>query len=525
MASTTVLPLLFLLLPAMHGLAAMLALVTHTQVVQPVIAAGTSAVHEAQHAMVAAAGGAASDPTAAAHASAEAPAALGAAAAASSALPPASPPWAWLLLSPIVHPQPDAAAAVEAAASTGTSSAAAAAYHAAGASPAATATAATTVASPSSLWTTWHPLSADLAASGAGGDAQQLAVEGSGSAAGASGAVEDEEDLEEDDVATAWWWSLQLVPLSPPMLLPLGGPDLVGMARVLAMQAMEPSTAILVRNVGREALALMPAILSGFVAGERPMRGVLEGGQVRVGGSLARQQETRELTHTHPLRPIPPPFSLTAAAYTVMRQLAPRRSQVWAIRDALLASDRFFRLHISMARHGNPGSSSLASLASMDEPLGPSSSSSRAPSAAASSSSSAPGGTPPLPPPRESPQGSSSSEQLVGQLAPPGPAAPPAASAVPSSAGASAAVSDAFRKVAVLWLLTRRKVCQLSYLLTSMSVMYLALWWSETGDLAAPATAALISCTLELWLCQREGQQASARNGGGVPPTRGAPPR
>lgn len=38
------------------------------------------------------------------------------------------------------------------------------------------------------------------------------------------------------------------------------------------------------------------------------------------------------------------------AAYTVMRQLAPRRSQVWAIRDALNVSDRYFRLTVSMDR-------------------------------------------------------------------------------------------------------------------------------------------------------------------------------
>ncbi len=33
------------------------------------------------------------------------------------------------------------------------------------------------------------------------------------------------------------------------------------------------------------------------------------------------------------------------------------------------------------------------------------------------------------------------------------------------------------RKVAIVWLLTRRKVCQLAYMLTAMSIIYYAILW------------------------------------------------
>lgn len=59
------------------------------------------------------------------------------------------------------------------------------------------------------------------------------------------------------------------------------------------------------------------------------------------------------------------------------------------------------------------------------------------------------------------------------------------------------------------------QVCQLAYMLTAMSVVYYAIVWQETHDLATPATAALCSVLLELWLCQHEAAQSRQRRSQG----------
>ncbi len=68
---------------------------------------------------------------------------------------------------------------------------------------------------------------------------------------------------------TAWLRGLTApAELHQPALLPHGVPDLAQTLREGLMGLLEPSSARIVRNVTREALGLLPAILSGFIAGE-----------------------------------------------------------------------------------------------------------------------------------------------------------------------------------------------------------------------------------------------------------------
>lgn len=73
-----------------------------------------------------------------------------------------------------------------------------------------------------------------------------------------------------------------------------------------------------------------------------------------------------------------------------------------------------------------------------------------------------------------------------------------------SSANESKRTSQAFRNVAVLWMCSRRQVAKLGYVLTALNVTYFGALWQYTGDLATPATAALLQWALELYYVDRE---------------------
>jgi len=53
--------------------------------------------------------------------------------------------------------------------------------------------------------------------------------------------------------------------------------------------------------------------------------------------------------------------------------------------------------------------------------------------------------------------------------------------------------SNAFKAVSVVWLLMRKKVCQLSYVLSALNICYLAIIWHETQDLSTPVAAGIVA--------------------------------
>jgi len=166
------------------------------------------------------------------------------------------------------------------------------------------------------------------------------------------------------------------------------------------------------------------------------------------------------------------------AAYLVMKQLMPKGSHVAAIRDAITHADRWFRLTMSMdtnvrkraptnAANRPPATASGAGpVMMMAASVGPTNN-----------------------PRDEDEEGGSSDTTATSQ-----------------------AVSEAFKRVSLLWLITRRRVCQLAYMLTALNVVYYYLIWHETQDLATPAVAALVAIMAELVLTQGAGpdQQAAA---------------
>lgn len=67
----------------------------------------------------------------------------------------------------------------------------------------------------------------------------------------------------------------------------------------------------------------------------------------------------------------------------------------------------------------------------------------------------------------------------------------------------------AFKCKAGRWMLLERKAAQLAYNSTLLNVIYLGIIWEYTGDLATPATAALLAAAAECCFVQRELQQRS----------------
>ena len=62
-----------------------------------------------------------------------------------------------------------------------------------------------------------------------------------------------------------------------------------------------------------------------------------------------------------------------------------------------------------------------------------------------------------------------------------------------------------------VWLISRRRIARLSFILTSLDVAYLGIVWQATGNLAAPTTAAFVHATAELLLGNREQQSRRVR--------------
>ncbi|KAF8072950.1 PWP1 [Scenedesmus sp. PABB004] len=73
--------------------------------------------------------------------------------------------------------------------------------------------------------------------------------------------------------------------------------------------------------------------------------------------------------------------------------------------------------------------------------------------------------------------------------------------------GDGAEAAAAFRTVALVWLLTRRRVARLCYVLTCLDVAYLAVIMTATGSLATPAAAALLHAAAECGLGEWRGRR------------------
>lgn len=74
--------------------------------------------------------------------------------------------------------------------------------------------------------------------------------------------------------------------------------------------------------------------------------------------------------------------------------------------------------------------------------------------------------------------------------------------------------SEAFRIVALVWVLMRKKVAQLAYVLTALNVTYFGMIWQSTGDLTTPAVCALLHNAVEFLYVHRE-LHGSSRGGDG----------
>jgi hypothetical protein len=85
-----------------------------------------------------------------------------------------------------------------------------------------------------------------------------------------------------------------------------------------------------------------------------------------------------------------------------------------------------------------------------------------------------------------------------------------------SSAEGSKSVADAFKAVAVVWVMTRRQVAQLGYILTSLNVAYFGLLWMYTNDMTTPMVAAMLHAGTEFWFVAAE-HEAAKKKGKRVP--------
>jgi hypothetical protein len=164
-----------------------------------------------------------------------------------------------------------------------------------------------------------------------------------------------------------------------------------------------------------------------------------------------------------------------------MRQLAPRGSQVAAVRAALRSSDRYWRLALSMSRQpttaGTRVGQQVASAATLNSC-----------SAAVAGPLEASGEAEHAPPPRAQAAGSvghsgvSMPSASWDDVTRDGSGGESALITSSSSYGASRQVSAAFRTVAVSWLLMRRRVCQLAYSLVAVDILLLNVLWMVGGS-------------------------------------------
>lgn len=63
-----------------------------------------------------------------------------------------------------------------------------------------------------------------------------------------------------------------------------------------------------------------------------------------------------------------------------------------------------------------------------------------------------------------------------------------------------------------MWLLSKRRVARLCYVLACLDVAYLGVVWQATGNLATPMAAALLHAAAEAWL--GEAASGSQQQGG-----------
>lgn len=64
-------------------------------------------------------------------------------------------------------------------------------------------------------------------------------------------------------------------------------------------------------------------------------------------------------------------------------------------------------------------------------------------------------------------------------------------------------VSKAFKTVSMVWVVMRKKVSQLAFVLTGFNICYIALVWHVTDDLSTPLACAALSLGCEMLLCRR----------------------
>jgi hypothetical protein len=64
------------------------------------------------------------------------------------------------------------------------------------------------------------------------------------------------------------------------------------------------------------------------------------------------------------------------------------------------------------------------------------------------------------------------------------------------------------RFVALLWLLSRKRVAQLGYILTCLTVTYMGMIWQQSEDLATPAVALFMMAATELFFAHRAAVRA-----------------
>ncbi|KAG2438681.1 hypothetical protein HXX76_005228 [Chlamydomonas incerta] len=189
---------------------------------------------------------------------------------------------------------------------------------------------------------------------------------------------------------------------------------------------------------------------------------------------------------------VPALCSAFYAGHVATRRLDVNVHQAWALREAWAGADRYF-LHAAAER-----------VAERPEILKPGSrSSGAAPAAPAARPAAAPpaqgmGGPVTVTfasmgsgEPAAWGAGAAELEEAAEEAPPPG-----------ALRQLGADMADAFRTVSALWMLSRRRVARLGYVLTCLNVSYLYIIWHTTHDLAAPITAGLLLALTELLLIQ-----------------------
>ncbi|KAG2445362.1 hypothetical protein HYH02_008827 [Chlamydomonas schloesseri] len=231
---------------------------------------------------------------------------------------------------------------------------------------------------------------------------------------------------------------------------------------------------------------------------------------------------------------VPALCSAFYAGHVVTRQLDVNVHQAWALREAWAGADRYF-LHTAAERVAERPDILLK-----NKPQSAGSSSRSGSCMASGSGVQGPAATRPVaaaPPAQGGLGGPVTTFASVGTAEPPAWAGAGSAAVDVDKEGATAPpagalrqlgadMADAFRTVSALWMLSRRRMARLGYVLTCLNISYLYIVWHTAHDLAAPITAGLLLALTELMLIQhydegsaaasaRRRQAATARQEGG----------